>query len=142
MYCFNCGTQIEDGTKVCPQCNQAQPIPQEVYPVHYVYVKPKIPGRGLGIAGMVLGILGLISCLSTLFLAINVAVYPQEFVFNITDLLSEATDCFIFPILALALAGAGRGKGYRTGISTSGIVMGTIGLVVSLISTVIMMIVG
>ena len=59
MYCFKCGTKLEDGTSVCPACNQVQPLAQNA-PLQYVFVKPKAPGKGCGIAGMVLGIVGLV----------------------------------------------------------------------------------
>lgn len=48
-FCTNCGNKIDENAIVCVKCG----VPTDNYPI-----KKKIPGRGLGIAGMVLGIIG------------------------------------------------------------------------------------
>ena len=140
MFCPNCGNQIADGSAFCPACGKAtnvtiQAVP--VQPVQYAYVKPKVPGRGLGIAGMVLGIIGLFYCLG----AFSVAESIAEGSFFNGDYASAVFAPFIvyfaFPILAVSLAGAGRHKGYKTGVSASGVIMGIIGLVLLTIALII-----
>ena len=139
MYCFKCGAQFNEGTPVCPVCNQIQPQLQN-FPPQYVVLKPKIPGRGKGIAGMVLGIIGLVYCLPILSAAIS---------FINSDFLSDAMKVSLIPsflmistlsILAVSLAGAGRLKGYRNGVSASGVIMGAIGLTIQTASILIALI--
>lgn len=76
MICPNCNNQISDGLNFCNQCGaalnpqvqpqvqpqaqpQVQPQVQPQYQVQYVPVAPNVPGKGLGITSMVLGIVSL-----------------------------------------------------------------------------------
>ena len=88
MFCPKCGAACEDGAKFCPTCGNnmngapvqpayqqpvyqqpvyqqpAQPVYQQPVYQQPVYqqplVKPAVPGKGLGIASMVLGIVSLV----------------------------------------------------------------------------------
>lgn len=80
MFCPNCGAQNADGTAFCASCGsnlnaqqapaQQAPVQQPVYqqpvyqqPVYQqpAYQKPaSVPGKGLAITGMVLGIVSLV----------------------------------------------------------------------------------
>ena len=75
MICSKCGAECPPQTMFCTSCgaslenNQAQPQPQPptqpgapVYnPAPYPYVAPiNVPGKGLGVASMVLGIISLV----------------------------------------------------------------------------------
>lgn len=71
MFCQNCGSKVEDGLNFCPACgkpvanpNNAQPPVQPTYspatPPQYGFKPPVVPGKGLGIAGMVCGIVSLV----------------------------------------------------------------------------------
>lgn len=70
MFCPNCGTQNADGTAFCAGCGanlnaQQAPTQQPVYqqPVYQqpIYRQPaSVPGKGLGVTGMVLGIVALV----------------------------------------------------------------------------------
>lgn len=56
-YCTNCGAPLSQGSPAAPQ----QPVYQQPVAPQPVYqVAPVIPGKGMGIAGMVLGIVGLV----------------------------------------------------------------------------------
>ena len=66
MFCPNCGSQNPDGAPFCSACGQAMsapqaPVQQPVYgaPVYGANQKPAVPGKGLSIASMVLGIVSL-----------------------------------------------------------------------------------
>ena len=72
MFCPKCGTQNEDGSRFCYNCGtifeeenqqpQAQPVQQPMQPVQPMMqpdVKPAVPGKGLGIASMIVGIISL-----------------------------------------------------------------------------------
>lgn len=71
MFCSKCGVQNDDGLNFCANCgaplNAAPAAPaapqQPVYqqPVYQqAPAAPAVPGKGMGIAGMVLGIIGLV----------------------------------------------------------------------------------
>lgn len=68
MFCSHCGAKIQDGAIHCPACGAPvacaapqQPIdPQPPFQPYAPYQPPLLPGRGLGIASMVLGIVDLV----------------------------------------------------------------------------------
>lgn len=71
MFCSKCGVQNEEGLNFCANCgaplNAAPAAPaapvapqQPVYQQPVYQQAPVIPGKGMGIAGMVLGIIGLV----------------------------------------------------------------------------------
>lgn len=151
MFCPKCGTQLSENSAFCHFCgaqlNQQQQQqyqqpqyqqPQYQQPQQFIYVsKPPVPGRGLGIAGMVLGIIGLVYAVYCFFMAIAIAdtnlrnIEPFAIVFIFFAVLS---------ILGISLAGAGRNKGYINGISTSGIVTSAIGLFLYFVSILIVLV--
>ena len=157
-FCYKCGTQINDDASFCHSCGtptvkntSAQPYFVQ-QPVAYGYVKPLVPGRGLGIAGMVLGIIGLFYSFIMLMASISYAEesfsrtynYYNYYYGNYYQSSSETAAIIIviimfsvFSVLALSLAGSGRHKGYKTGVSGAGVVTGTIGLLMSLFSVII-----
>ncbi len=123
-----------------PQYQQPQYRPQYQQP-QYGYV-PVHPGRGLSIAGMVLGIIGLVFAFIALIGTIdivdrysNYSYYYYSFDFE--DVLPHLFFS-ILSILGVSLAGAGRYKGCRGGISASGIITGTIGLVLHFICIILL----
>lgn len=71
MICPNCGNQVPDSMPFCDRCgarmpapapqSYAPPQPVQPYPQPPVYapVPAKVPGKGQGIASMVLGIIAL-----------------------------------------------------------------------------------
>lgn len=137
-FCTKCGTQLNDGACFCSACGtplngqNAQPQMQFQQSV-YVYTKPKVPGRGLGIAGMVLGIIGLFYSVVMLMAVIaalkTMNLYDYEaFSVNI-PLIFMILLYSSLSILGVSLAGCAKRKGYRTGISTAGVVTGIIGIV-------------
>ena len=118
MFCPNCGVQCPDGVAYCPNCNtqfapqpnpmyqqnqyQQTPYQQPVYngaPVQ----KPSVPGKGLGIAGMVCGIVSFF-CLA-----------------------------FVLGLLAVIFGAVGLSKskavGMGNGMAVAGIVLGIISIV-------------
>lgn len=121
----------------------AQPPYQSPYqpPYQPVYVveKPKIPGRGLGIASMVLGIVGVVYSFSLMietFALSNVRFFEDEFFsFLLAPLLAIA----VFPILALSLGGVARQKGYRNGISTAGVALGAVAAVCIFVAFIVVL---
>ncbi|MBR6502870.1 MAG: DUF4190 domain-containing protein [Clostridia bacterium] len=116
QFCVNCGTVLEQPQQA-QQPNYQQPYNQPNYQQPYApqynnYVPYQqsmpIPGKGLGITSMVLGIISFF-CAS-----------------------------FITGILAIIFGGVAKSKGYRGGMATAGIVCGIISialLVITIIAT-------
>ena len=140
-FCIKCGTQIAETDSFCPACGtpnttkQAQPAQPQYYAqpqqVVYTYAKPKIPGRGFGITSMVLGIIGLVYAISCCSSAITFSDLSNgNFFASLGDAFIGAVLLYsVLSILAVCFSIAGRNRGYRCGVSKSGLIMGIIGLV-------------
>ena len=169
-FCRECGAQLTEQAKFCTKCgvptgninqeeqsqsqqnqeqsSQAQQVQQQQQqqqqqPV-VQYVKPKIPGRGFGIASMVLGIIGLVYSISSLNTATKIANIVGNDYFGLYDVafnIGAIIGILIFSvlsILALIFSSSARKRGYRNGVSTSGLVMGIIGVIFYFISVMIL----
>lgn len=130
-------SQVQQGQQHQQQQQQQQPVVQ--------YVKPKIPGRGFGIASMVLGIIGLVYSISSLDTATEIAnnfgndyfgLY-YDIAFNVGAIIGILIFS-VLSILALIFSCSARKRGYRNGVSTSGLVMGIIGVIFYFISVMIL----
>lgn len=67
MFCKNCGANCPDGAAVCPNCGTSlgggfQQPPVQPNPGRYYPQPQEVPGKGLGIAAMVLGIIACVLC--------------------------------------------------------------------------------
>lgn len=107
MICRNCGTDCPNGTPVCPRCGAQLMAPTPGY-----YPQPQVPGKGMGIASMVLGIISLV-LFCIWYLAIPCA------------------------IIGVALGGAGASKakevGAKNGMATAGITCSCIALGIAIL---------
>lgn len=148
-FCSKCGTQVADDVAFCPSCGTAtaqQTQPQTQQPV-YGDAQTKRPGRGLAIAGMILGIIGLVIGFSEFISAIAVAgladvVGAYGSVGDVAGdaMLSAAFGVLVesvLSILAVCFAAVSKKKGYRSGVRTSGMVLGVIGLVFFAIAIIV-----
>lgn len=107
MFCKNCGAQNDDNVQFCTACGTAltdaaqAPVYQEPAAPVYVPVAAqpaKVPGKGLAIASLVLGLVGLI------------------------------ISALICGLLAVIFAGVAKSKGNKSGMATAGLVLGIIDL--------------
>lgn len=106
-FCKNCGTQLDDNYKVCPNCGQpvvAQPAQQEAAPV--AVEEPKGPWKVFAILGLVFGIVGLVLSWAS-FGGLIISVVAL--VFSILGLKSKAKHGMavaglVLSIIALALS--------------------------------------
>ena len=57
--CIRCGAQLEDAAQFCGNCGAQQNV-QSVYQQPVYAANVKVPGKGMGIASMVLGIISLV----------------------------------------------------------------------------------
>ena len=134
-FCSHCGKQLEDGALFCSGCGARQGQAE----VRTVYLtKPKVPGRGFGISSMVLSIIGLVyswvfvsSVGSFLFVEYTNDMWYYDLW---TSLLTMAVVYSSLPILGVVFGCVSKKRGYKNGISTSGLVMGVIGLLVYLLT--------
>ena len=110
----------------------------------YVYAKPKIPGRGFGIASMVLGIIGIVYAFFLFFGVVGIAsgstdlsVYEESYtVESYEELREEVLETMIpslcvfavLPLLAIIFGIVAKSMKYRRGSSTAGLVLGILGM--------------
>lgn len=163
-FCPNCGSQLNGATPFCPNCSasltasdprqaqqpqyqqpqygqqpqyQQQPIYQQPQYVQTVYaVKPTIPGRGFGIASMILGIIGIVEAFS---LFLRIIVFNSDMFRYMTssavmiDLVFEGILGFLAVVFAVC-AFAGR---YKRGQSVSGMILGILTLLLIVFSIIV-----
>lgn len=113
--CSRCGAQNQDQAAVCYACGtqfpvpQANPYQQPMYPG----VPAKVPGKGLAIAGMVCGIVGV--CFGVFSLGI-------AWIYGV-----------ILGILGVVFGAVAKNKGYRGTMATAGIVLGIVSVALCII---------
>lgn len=171
MFCQKCGANLVEGATFCSNCGTpvaqqqapvqqapVQQVPVQQVPVQpavntygqpVVYVKPKTPGRGLGIAGMVLGIIAAVAIfgcwgdVSDLMKAVDLAgeyiTKTETFKTAVGDVITNAVVFSILSILAIIFGASAKSKGYKSGVRTAALILGTISLVafVAAIGTVV-----
>ena len=141
-YCNNCGTQVDEVSKFCVNCGQPlnnqpnyiQPQPNYQYPPYQPPqynpyagpIRPKTPGKGIGIAAMILGIVSLIY--GAIFFMITISGSGMD------DMLPAIVLIAPTSILAICFANASLKQGFQNGISKSGITTGIIALVCYVLS--------
>ena len=155
-FCPNCGASMTPDANTYQQPQQPQQTyqqpqqtyqqPQQAYQQPMMYVKPKIPGRGYGISSMVLGIIGLVYsfyCIIAVAGAVSVAnsFYYYDYSYASSVISSSlVVTVIIFSILSILATSFGmlaRGRGYRNGVSTSGVAMGIVGLCLYVVAILI-----
>lgn len=131
-FCPNCGHPLPEGQRFCGNCGiAAVSAPAASHPSKEVYyAKPKIPGRGLGIASMVLGIIGLVYSIPCVVFACMPA-YREP---GMEGILSAS----VFSLLSLIYSIAALCKKNKSGSTISGLLMGAIGLIVYAAAAVLM----
>ena len=152
MYCSVCGTKVPDGSYSCTQCGvqlnantlpqQGQPYPQQMYvPVYVKTPRQRTPGKGFGITSMILGIVASVVAFSTLFTLLPGAFYnyyssSSAFLSSEQSFSNQLFSIFLYATLAFIFAAVSRKKGYRNGVSMSGLVMSIFSFAVIVIAIV------
>lgn len=146
-FCTKCGNALGEDDLFCLNCGQkyvsADPAPVQPAPVQQpicppppppMGAKPPVPGRGLGIASMVMGLYGILSNFG-LFYAMYLIWYvedqagvPDTMRGNINEYVWEVLiPCFfalfIVAVLGLVFSALAKAKGYRNGISNAGMAL-------------------
>ena len=143
IFCANCGARLEQpvatGQQPNNQPNQPPFVPpyQMPYQPQYIFVKPKVPGKGLGIASMVLGIIGLVYSFTALMAGMDYIDSSHQSSTNLIGNLVLVIMLASMSIMGVAFSTSAKNKGYKTGISTAGLVTGTIGLIIYVVSAVL-----
>lgn len=118
-----------------------------------VVVKPKVPGKGFGISAMVLGIIGIVYAF---ILMMGIIALVAEYKEGPDSLWSQAQheeyyeDMFdamipgvivyaVMPLLGIIFGVCSRARGYRNGVSASGIVLGAIGMVCCIVALILLL---
>ena len=135
-FCSNCGTEQVEGSRFCHACGaqtEPQTAPQQIIvPVQTTYLAPqkkKVPGRGMAIAAMVLGIIGVVSALGSigeLFVTLESGYcYMTKY-----ELISEFIMSILVCILPVIFGIVARKKGYTGGMATAGIATALAGFII------------
>lgn len=116
--CPECGKEISDQAEVCPHCG---------YPIRLTFAKKEPRGRGFGIAGLVLGIIGVTYCYTDL---VSLIARPAYFKMQGNDYVFGILFALI-GILSLAFGIIARKLGHRMAKSGAAIVLGSITMAMS-----------
>jgi|GEM_PF-1881753 len=153
-FCQNCGAPVAEGAKFCAGCGTPivaaaaptpapaptpvptpAPTPAPVPTPVYAPVKQKTPGKGFGITSMILGILGAIAAFGNVFgeeAGIMDLLEGKYAYFDGTE--SELYMSFvvmaILSVLGLIFGLAAKARGYKNGISVSGIILSIVGIAI------------
>ncbi len=145
MYCGQCGTPIAENSAFCASCGAPVPLARPLYEQPMYQQRRSVPGRGLGITSLVFGILSMLLVVGALFIAVviaEIAYYsgiPVDMQ-GLEDLTGFLGYLAAYGVLAVVFGVVSRCRGYKNGISTSGVVMGVVNIVffVALIAYLLM----
>lgn len=129
-FCTNCGKELDENAVVCVKCGVA---------VNNLKVKAKQPGKEMSIASMVLGIVSIFYgiCLGMGSIGLTLV---DEFVTEFNKLEFEFGFAIGYNFLPLALAitglslGVASTKKIKNGFNITGIILGSITILISIIS--------
>jgi len=165
-FCNKCGTPVQpnvqapvppvppmpQGQMPPPPYGQQPPMMPPVYgyqsPAYYPQPpKPKVPGRGFGIASMVLGIISVVIAFSALVSVVEWFLVTPYDIFNgyvtvteLVDIISDLCSFGLMAVLALIFSLIARRAGFKTGISLAGLILAIIGLSLA-VTTVVLLVV-
>ena len=133
MFCSKCGQKIESGAAFCSKCGASIESTNQQAVIYYT---PKVPGNGLSIAGMVLGIIGL--AFAFLYL---ISFASSDYVLRYNRVYGGYVIAYAFGVILIPLALSATGLPLsicgmlknKNGKNISGIILNSITLVIQLI---------
>lgn len=122
-FCSNCGKELKEGADICLNCG--------VLINNNIKLKrDKVPGRGLSIAGMVLGILAMLialGCVSEFF-----EYEYLDYYYSTSEIIADMFVYFAISITGLVLSIIGFIK-TKSGFNISGIILNSVANLVNII---------
>ena len=128
-FCTNCGNELNENAVFCVKCGVS--TNNVVMPV----IKPTQPGKGTGIASMILGIIACFESICSLFIFVCLLATGEYFLG--IEKLAFGFIFLIFPITLLIIGGslslASRNK-IKNGINLTGLILNFVSLVLCFFS--------
>lgn len=125
-FCSHCGKEVNENAVVCVNCGCAID--------GTLITKTKIPGKGLGIASMVIGIIAVFYGMFSMLIS-TVIISLDEF-YYFEEKIAFAIICNFLPIV-LSIIGLSLGCSSifktKTGMNITGIILNAITLLISII---------
>ena len=135
-YCSNCGNELKENADVCLGCGRL--INKENNIQQYNNYKPKEPGKGMSIAGMVLGIVAVVWAFMSL-LSIENAEYSLSYYYNVSEIIGFIIGYTLFSlspsIVGLCLSINGYKKN-KNALNIAGLILNIITLAIVIIEIV------
>jgi len=135
-FCSKCGNAVNEADNVCSKCgNSLNNSGDSSVQVVQVVAKPKIPGRGFGIAAMVLSIIGIlveISGLTNITYAANANASKGVF----EEFLSMFAVYGVCCLLALIFGVLSVKQSLKNGQGVAGLILGLLGTVLTVVNIV------
>ena len=127
-FCSNCGKELKENADICVNCGV-------LINKNYKAKKVKIPGRGMSIAGMILGIIGIFMNFCDLTEVISMHFNISSFYDYYESFADALFDTFIFlgvGVTGLVLSAVSRTK-IKNGFNTSGLILNSISIFLTII---------
>ena len=146
LYCPKCGNPVAPGSSFCAACGTPFAQPQQpVYaapPVQPAYapMKPKVPGKGIGVAALVVGLIGIITSVIMFFSAVEMvdlnSYYSYSYYFDAGPVIAGWFFLAIPNFLGIIFGACSLGKGCKSGVSKTGLILSSIGAGLFLIAAI------
>ena len=141
-YCSNCGNEVNENADICLKCGVFIKKDNNVSN-NYIqnnFSKVKVPGKGLSIAGMVLGIIAALWALLSLLSVGNIeSTLAYSFYYSTSEIIGFAIGYTLFAltpsIIGLILSAFGVRK-QKSGLNITGLILNIIALGISIIEFV------
>ena len=127
-FCSNCGSQLKENADICVNCGIM--INQNYKPT-----KIKVPGKGMSIAGMVLGIIGIFMNFCDITEVISMHFNISSFYDYYESFADAIFDVFLFlgvSITGLVLSAVSRTK-IKNGFNITGLILNPISIFLTII---------
>lgn len=131
-FCSNCGKEINENADICLNCGILIKKDMKVKTKKNV-----VPGKGLSIASMILGIIATLIVLSSITTVYEISSFSYYVETEaIVDLLSDIVLSLILSITGLVLSAIGFSK-FKSGFNISGLILNSISVFLNIVIFII-----